>query len=683
MLPFALTIFLSAFLLFLIQPLIARMILPWFGGTAAVWTTCLMFFQTTLLLGYVYADWSTRHLRPRAQALLHMALLSVSLLALPILPGAGWRPNGYERPGLRILLLLAVTVGGPYLLLSTTGPLLQAWYAALQTGTLPYRLYALSNAGSLFALLGFPILVEPLLKSSTQAYAWSAVYVLFVLLCGVVAWRVASSPVSGIGVRDSAPASDPPLIWERFLWIGLAFCPSVLLLAITSHLSQNIAPIPLLWILPLSLYLLSLVLCFDSDRWYGRRWWLLLFVVFTGGTGYALSTENANIDIRALIPLFAIALFCCCMVCHGELARRKPGAEWLTLFYLMLALGGALGGLFVGFLAPALFHSYLELRIGLLVCVTLISGLLYRDREAHRTTWFLPVQLASAIIVGMLAYQLAIAHPRWEKEQRLVVRNFYGQLLVRDQTATEDEPAGRKLLHGTILHGTQYAAAEYRRKPSTYYCETSGVGRAVSDRARSGPLRVGVVGLGVGTLAAYGRTGDLFRFYEINDLIRDIARSQFTYVQDCRAKLDIVLGDARRSLELENPQGYDLLAIDAFSGDSIPVHLLTQEAFQQYYRHLNSHGILAIHISNRYLNLEEVVRRQAQNLSKPALLIVDSEEDEICSKSDWMLIGRDPLAFETPEWKKYAQPANPFPTGRLWTDDYSNLLQAIKRPRVN
>ncbi|MDQ6759183.1 MAG: fused MFS/spermidine synthase [Acidobacteriota bacterium] len=683
MVIFALTIFLSAFLLFLIQPLIARMILPWFGGTAAVWTTCLMFFQTTLLLGYLYADWSTRRLRPRTQALLHIALLFVSLLALPILPSAGWRPSGYEQPGLRIVLLLAVTVGGPYLLLSTTGPLLQAWYAALHTGRLPYRLYALSNAGSLLALLGFPIVVEPLLKSSTQAYAWSVAYVLFALLCGAVAWRVASSTRSVIATREPAPGSHPLRISEHLVWIGLAFCPSVLLLAITSHLSQNIAPIPLLWILPLSLYLLSLVLCFDSDRWYGRRWWLLLFVVFTGGTGYALSTENANIDIRVLIPLFAIALLCSCMVCHGELARRKPGPEWLTSFYLMLALGGALGGLFVGFLAPALFHSYLELRIGLLVCVALISGLLYRDRQAHRTTWFIPVQLASAIIVGMLAYQLAIAHPRWEKEQRLVVRNFYGQLLVRDQAATEDEPAGRKLLHGTILHGTQYADPEYRKKPSTYYCETSGVGHALNDRSRSGPVRVGVVGLGVGTLAAYGRSGDLFRFYEINDLVKDIAQSQFTYIQDCPAKLDIVLGDARRSLEVQDPQGYDLLVIDAFSGDSIPVHLLTREAFHQYYRHLNPHGILAIHISNRYLNLEGVVNRQAQNLGTPAILIVDAEEDEICSKSDWMLIGRDPLAFESAAWKKVAQPAQPFATGRLWTDDYSNLLQAIKQPRVN
>ena len=685
MLLFALTIFISAFLLFLVQPLIARIILPWFGGAAAVWTTCLMFFQTTLLLGYVYAHWSTRRLRLKTQALLHLALLAASLLALPILPSAAWRPSGNDQPALRILVLLAVTVGVPYLLLSTTGPLLQAWYAALRANALPYRLYAVSNAGSLLALLGFPLVVEPLLKSSTQAYAWSAAYALFVFLCGTIAWRVASSAATG------APASIPqtlapgPTFKERMLWIGLAFCPSVLLLAITSHLSQNIAPIPLLWIVPLGIYLLSLVLCFDSDRWYSRRWWLRLFVIFTGAAGYSMNTENANIDMRVAIPLFVIALFCCCMVCHGELARRKPEPEWLTSFYLMLSVGGALGGLFVGLIAPLVFQSHLELRIGLLVCVILISALLYKDGAARQTNWFLPVQLGSALIALMLIYQLTIGHALWVRQQRLVVRNFYGQLLVRDQDPVLEEPAGRNLLHGTILHGTQYNDPEFRTSPSTYYCETSGVGLAMKDamkdRERTQPIRVGAVGLGIGTLAAYGRRGDFFRFYEINGLVQQIAYTQFTYLRDSPATLDIVLGDARRSLELQPPQNFDLLAIDAFSGDSIPVHLLTQQAFQQYFRHLKPDGMLAIHISNRFLNLEGVVRLEAQSLGKTALLVVDDAPDEnICSKSDWMLISSDPFAFQGPKWRGLGVPAKPA-NMRLWTDDFSNLLQAIKKPR--
>ena len=642
-----------------------------------------MFFQTTLLLGYLYAHWSTRRLRPRSQALLHMALLAASLLALPILPSAAWRPSGHEQPALRILVLLAITIGAPYLLLSTTGPLLQAWYAALRANALPYRLYALSNTGSLIALLGFPLVVEPLLKSSTQAYGWSAAYVLFVLLCGAVAWRVASSPLSLTTAQGSEPLAAGPTIIDRIIWVGLAFCPSVLLLAMTSHLSQNIAPIPLLWIVPLSLYLLSLVLCFDSDRWYGRRWWLLLFVVFTGATGYALGFENENTDVRAMIPLFVIALLCCCMVCHGELARRKPGAQWLTSFYLMLSLGGALGGIFVGLIALVIFHSYLELRIGLLICVSLVSALLYKDGEARRTTWFAPVQFGSALIVLMLLYQLAIAHPRWVKEQRLVVRNFYGQLLVRDTAASDEEPARRSLLHGTILHGAQYADAQYRRKPSTYFCENSGVGRAMADRSLTGPIHVGLVGLGVGTLAAYGRPGDIFRFYEINSLVQEIAQSQFTYLQDCPAKLDIVIGDARRSLELEDPQGFDLLAVDAFSGDSIPVHLLTREAFQQYFRHLKPDGLLAIHISNRYLNLQAVVALESQNLGKSALLVTDDAVEDICSRSDWMVIANNPAAFQSPQWKGLRAPPTPSANHRLWTDDYSNLLQALKKPELH
>jgi hypothetical protein len=684
LLSFALTIFLSAFLLFLVQPLIARILLPWFGGTAAVWTTCLMFFQTALMLGYMYAHWSIQRLRPRAQALLHLVLLAASMLALPILPSNSWRPTGHEQPALRIVLLLALTVGAPYLLLSATGPLLQAWYAASRGDALPYRLYALSNAGSLLALLSFPLAVEPMFTTTTQAYGWSCGYVLFVVLCGTVAWGVGQLSIAHTPSRPVLPQVRGPGITARMVWIGLAFCPSVLLIAITSHLSQNIAPIPLLWIVPLSIYLLTLVLCFDSDRWYGRRFWLLSFVVFTAGTGYALSAENANIDIRALIPLFIITLFCCCMVCHGELARRKPEAQWLTSFYLMLSLGGALGGLFVGFIAPIIFQTYLELRVGLLVCATLVSALLYRDNEARQTTWFLPVQLGSTLIILMLAYQIAIAHPRWVRQQRLVVRNFYGQLLVRDQPETDEEPAGRKLLHGTILHGTQYTDAEYRRRPSTYYCETSGVGRAITDRSRTGPVRVGVVGLGVGTLTAYGRRGDFFRFYEINSLVQEIAQSQFTYLQDCPAKHEVVLGDARRSLELAPPQEFDLLALDAFSGDSIPVHLLTREAFREYFRHLKAEGILAIHISNRYLNLEGIVRLESQNLGKTALLVVDpaTGQQDICSKSDWMVIASNAVAFERPPWKGLGvRPDVPLNT-RLWTDDYSNLLQALKKPET-
>lgn len=673
----ALTIFLSAFLLFLVQPLIAHIILPWFGGTAGVWTTCLMFFQTALLLGYLYAHWLRGRPRSKMQAIIHVALLGGSLLALPILPSAAWRPTGAELPVFRILALLVACVGAPYMLLSATSPLLQAWYADANRSTRPYRLYALSNAGSLIALLSYPVLVEPLMRSATQAYVWSGLYVLFVFLCGAVAWRTASAPSrSRLGYGPGLERGG-----SVALWVALAFFPAALLIAITSHLSQNIAPIPLLWVAPLSLYLISLILCFDSDRWYNRRWWLPAFLVFAGGAGYALMAENANTDVRALIPLFVLALFCCCMVCHGELARRKPAAESLTLFYLMISLGGALGGLFVGLLAPLMFQSYLDLQISLLGCFAVIAVLLFRDAEARAATWFLPVEIASAGIVLMLTYQLTIEHYQWLRAQRVVVRNFYGQLRVQDRPASELEPANRRLYNGTILHGSQYTSAEYRRRPSTYYCENSGVGRAIKDRSSGSPLHVGVVGLGVGTLAAYAQAGDMLRFYEINPLVEKLARSEFTYLQDCPARLDVVPGDARRSLEGESAQGFDLLAIDAFSGDAIPVHLLTAEAFRQYLRHLKPDGLLAVHISNKYLDLGSVVRMEGSALGKSSLLIVDdAREDQICSKSDWMLVSSNPHAFEAPKWRGLGQSAPTSPYLRLWTDDYSNLLAAWKRP---
>jgi SAM-dependent methyltransferase len=680
---FAFTIFLSAFLLFLVQPLIARIILPWFGGTAAVWSTCLMFFQTTLLAGYLYAHWLTRALRPRRQALVHLALLAASVFALPILPNSIWRPSGNQQPAFRILALLAATVGVPYLLLSTTGPLLQAWYSRLNSGVMPYRLYSLSNAGSLLALLCYPVVVEPTLRSSTQTYGWSCAYLVFVLLCGALAWRmgqVRSLPSHSISVTTSGA----PTFRERVLWVALAAIPSVLLLSITNHLLQNIAPIPLLWVVPLSVYLLSLVLCFDSDRWYNRRWWFPLFVILTAWMTYELFPNQQNTNVWFLIPLFIAGLFVCCMVCHGELARLRPAPAWLTSFYLMLALGGALGGIFVGLFAPMIFHTYLELRLGLLGSVLLIAGIVYgMPRRAWlQQPWWDSLQLSSALAVAAtLVFLMAIAQPRWVSQQRLVERNFYGQLQVRDMLVDPEEPAHRDLLHGTIRHGSQYLDAQYRRIPSLYYGPTSGVGRAVSHLVQSGSMRAGVIGLGAGTIAAYGRRGDVYRFYEINPLVETIARNQFTYLRDCPAKLEVVLGDARRSLELESPQQYDLIAVDAFSGDAIPVHLLTEEAFLQYFRHLKPHGILAIHISNKYLSLEWVVRLGAEALGKRALAVFDEPDDETSSSSDWMLVTSDHAIFDAPEWKALGTPS-PRPSHlRLWTDDYSNLLSLFKLHR--
>ena len=675
---FATVIFLSAFLLFLVQPLIARVILPWFGGTSAVWTTCLLFFQAALLIGYLYSFWSAGSLRPRKQAMVHLALLACGLLALPILPGAAWKQSGGHHPELRILALLTVTVGLPYFTLSSTGPLLQAWYSRLHAGRMPYRLYALSNAGSLLALLGYPALVEPLLRVSAQAYVWSIGYGLFVLTCGAVALLVLqkSGPESH---RDDPFGESPrPSLAEHLLWLALAACPAALLLATTSHLSQNIAPIPLLWVAPLALYLLTLVLCFESERWRHRGWTYPLLLISIGAMTYFLFPDRRDARLLITLPVFMVGLFLCCMACHGELARRRPMPRWLTSFYLMLAAGGAAGGLFAGLLSPLIFRTFLELPISLLACSLLIGAILARPILARFGPRWAPIPLAAAAGVSLtLLYLVTIVQARWLSEQRLVARNFYGSLQVLDYDST---PPIRYLVHGTIQHGSQALQGELRRKPISYYGPHSGAGLAIEDRQRQGPVHLGVIGLGSGALAAYGRTGDSIRFYEINPLVETIARGEFSYLADTPAKLKVVMGDARRSLETEPPQQFDVLAVDAFSGDAIPVHLLTAEAFSSYFRHLKPAGILAVHISNTYLKLEWVVRLAAQALGKRVLLVSDtspSPDDPVMNASDWMLVSSDAHAFEGAVWEKLGD-AGPRP-GRLtlWTDESSNLLSVL------
>lgn len=678
MLSFAVTIFLSAFLLFLVQPLIARVILPWFGGSAAVWTTCLMFFQVTLLMGYAYAHATIRFLRPKAQATLHLLLLCASLLALPILPGAGWKPVDGLHPEARIVALLAATIGIPYLLLSTTGPLLQAWFARRHPTESPYRLYALSNAGSLLALIGYPVLIEPVLRLKYQAYAWSAAFLAFVVLCGVLALRMRRLHAEP-QAPDASPAGESrPEIWRYLLWVGLAFCPSTLLVAVTSHMTQNIAPIPLLWVAPLALYLLSFILTFESERWYGRRFWFPLFIVSAALMLAFLFPDDTNAPLKAVIPLFTIGFFVCAMMCHGELYRLRPAPSHLTAFYLMVSLGGALGGVFVGLVSPVLFRTYLELPVGLLITVLFITLVIHRDHPSLPGPFgrYIEYTLAGALAAGFV-FLLAIEQPRWASGYRLLVRNFYGALRVQDDAETPETEPMRELHHGTINHGTEFLHPGLRRRPTTYYGRGSGVGIALSSMK---PLRrIGLVGLGAGTLASYGRPGDFIRFYEINPVVVDIANSQFYYLKECMAKMDVQLGDARLTMERERPQGYDVLAVDAFSGDSIPVHLLTVEAFREYFRHLKPDGLLAVHISNRYLDLGRIVARIARELHKSAVYI-SNEEDNATGvfSSDWIVLSSIPDAFTAPEWNGTQREAMPDPSADLWTDDYSNLLRILK-----
>jgi len=665
----------SAFLLFQVQPVIARIILPWFGGSAAVWTTCLLFFQAVLLLGYLYAHWLYGKLRPRAQMVAHILLLAASLLVLPMWPAASWKPTGAADPTGRILLLLAVTVGLPYFLLSTTGPLLQAWYARRYRGAMPYRLYALSNAGSMFALISYPVLFEPWLGTRHQALSWSWAYAVFILLCAGTAWLGRDAAATQV---ESAPDTQDPAR-STFFRIALPACASILLLAITNHLTQNVAAIPFLWILPLSLYLLSFILCFESAGWYRRTMFLGLFAVVVGGMTYALSPEFQNNPIKVTIPFFAVGLFVCCMVCHGELARLKPHHSRLTSFYVTIALGGALGGVFVALIAPRVFSGFYELPVGLAACACVVLAVLRADPESGLGgSWKRPVPLAGALLtLAVAAYAGFVIHERG-RDARLMVRNFYGGLKVMDDTAYDSDEPVRTLMHGTITHGQQYLNPKLQGRPTTYYGPNSGVGRAIRQNQESGRVRVGVIGLGTGTLAAYGRAGDYFRFYEINPLVLQLAKTEFTFLKICKARLDVALGDARLSLEREPPENFDVLAVDAFSSDAIPVHLLTREAFVLYFRHLKPDGVLAVHVSNKHLNLTPVVKLAAASLRLDARLADTEDEENDVFGSTWVLVTSSSGFFDGPLMRT-AVVEVPLPGNmRMWTDDYSNLFQILK-----
>ena len=573
MLVYAVTIFISAFLLFQVQPMIAKIILPWFGGSAAVWTTAMMFFQLSLLVGYLYSFCSIRYLKPKQQAYLHIALLLACLVLLPISPSLSWKPEADSNPTLRILGLLTATIGLPYLLLSSTGPLLQAWYLQYRSGAIPYRLFALSNLGSMLALISFPVLVEPRFTSRGQTTLWSFGFGIFAAACGVAAWR------SRLGVRAQGspeaaglPASRPTS-GMTVMWICLAACAVVMLLSFTTYMSQNVAPIPFLWVLPLSIYLLSFILCFESGRAYDRRFFLPLLAVCLGAVAFSIYTDNYNPALRWAIPVFCVALFASCMVCHGELARMKPHPRYLTLYYLMISVGGALGGLFVGLAAPVLFDSNLELPLGLVACALLTSILLWDETIPPFGTRFGGVW-AVRVVLGLSTLSLGGYLGYHEVQAARVfhysARNFYGSLHVRDDPDSDTTTGIRVLVHGTINHGGQLLNPKFQHLATTYYGERSGIGRTLMAMKRQHPsLRVGIIGLGSGVLASYCRTADVYRFYEINALVYKIANSQFTFLSDCGANKKVLFGDARLTMERQPDQKGDRVRM-VLSGKFLP-----------------------------------------------------------------------------------------------------------------
>jgi hypothetical protein len=678
MFVYAATIFLSAFLLFQVQPMIAKFVLPWFGGSAAVWSASLLFFQLLLLLGYLYAHCLIRYLKPKQQMTVHCTLLLISLVTLPIIPKDYWKPVGGSDPLVGILLLLGATIGLPYTLLSATSPLLQAWYLRTKANVIPYRLFALSNFGSMLALLSYPFLVEPNITLRLQARIWSIGFAAFAVACAVAAWKSRS----GTDALQAAAHEDakPPRFSAILMWVSLAACASTLLLATTSHLTQNVAPIPLLWIAPLSIYLLTFILSFESDKIYQRWLFLPLGLVALGTFTYGMGEYENNSDvIKRLIPMLCGALFIACMVCHGELAKRKPHPRYLTLYFLMVSLGGAIGGLFVALIAPRIFPNYWEMPIaiaGLGVLMAIVAS--YDDDGAPR-----PLAVRASLLIVALSFGVYLARleRRANEEYILAARNFYGVLRVRDDPPGDSVNGIRVLIHGTINHGTQLLGPGGGRIPTSYFGETSGISRAIRSKGEKGPIRIGILGLGAGVTATLARAGDTLHYYEINPLIFQIAQTKFDFWKDCPADKQLYFGDGRLTLEgMKESENLDFLAMDAFTSDAVPMHLLTREAYATYARHMKPDGILAVNISNRYLDLEPIMAQAAQEMGWTGVIVYDEGNSESYYVSNtWVLLSKSPTVFAHPNFQDGSTSAlQPRKGFRTWTDDYSNIIQILR-----
>jgi SAM-dependent methyltransferase len=687
-------IFLSSSLLFLVEPMAGKRLLPLLGGSSAVWITCLVFFQTALLLGYLCAHAIATRLSRRAQLVAYGFLLVLSLVQVFVTLNP--HPHASTvRPVFSVLWVLTMLIGLPFLALSATNPLLQSWYAHSRpdhgASAPPYRLFALSNVGSLLALLAYPVLVEPNFSLRAQTLAWSLGFLLFVVVCGViiagrrkvpdlreretapspaVSGAVSTTSQAGTAATLSLIADAVPSPGEKTLWLLMAACGSLLLSAVTSHLSQNIAAIPLLWILPLTIYLLTFVLAFNGGKIYFREIMVGLLPTALGGVAYLIKDRTMDVPIMISIPLFCLSLFIGAFFCHGELYLRRPSAQYLTQYYLLIAAGGALGSMFVGVLAPVVFSGSYEMAWGLVYTAALAAALMWRQHWAWRFFW--PAAAAALLVV-------VVMQERADRENAIAqVRSFYGTLRVTEEP-TEDAGTYRTLIHGTIQHGTQFMSSEeLRRLPTTYYSRDSGVGLALDNCCKGRARRVADIGLGTGTLAAYGEPGDVFRFYASDPRVEVIARNVFTYLRESKAKIEIAHGDARLSMEAEPPENYDVIAVDAFSGDAIPVHLLTAEALKLYQRHLAPGGIIAFHISNTYLKLGPVVQEQADHAGLHAVLVSTEDDDDTGAfSSDWVLVTANEKFLALPEIANASAKIEPKPGLRLWTDDYSSLLPIL------
>ncbi len=683
---FRAAIFLASFLLFVSEPMAAKQLLPTFGGSAAVWITCLVFFQVALLAGYLYAHAITRGPATQRQSRLHIVLLVAAVVC-----AVGWS-TGYPhlhldatQPVSGIFAALAVSIGLPFLVLASTSPLLQVWLAREEQNTVSYRLFALSNTASLLALLLYPTFIEPHLSLSLQRDLWAGGVALFALITAVIAWQ---SRTSLQRTTDNEQRQVSPLR-ARLLWFLLPMAAAMQLAAVTAHLTSNIAAIPLLWVLPLAVYLITFILAFQFPQLFGLRAILMgLLAVMLVSLGLLLSNPDLRLPIYVAIVLFLIEVFLACLFCHVEAyALRPEGASETTLFYLIVAAGGATGSFLVGIAAPLIFYGNYDTAIAFLITALLAVAAMRNVATTAKKgfdwagilsgnpawTWRLLWTGCSALLLSFVV----TLHTAYLRQTILSTRNFYATLRVK-QSVTEHGDPIRTLLNGTIQHGNQIFSPDLSHVPTTYFAENSGVGVALNNCCAGRPRRIGIVGLGVGTIAAYGKAGDSIRFYEINPGVQPIASNLFTYLRDSPAQIALIEGDARASLAAESPQKFDILIVDAFSGDAIPLHLLTVEALTLYRRHLVPGGVLAFHVSNQYVNLEPEIALLATSAGMQSHRI-ESAEDKQSGEfaAVWVLASGKAAFFGQAAVATRISPIKPASGLRPWTDEYSSLLPIL------
>jgi hypothetical protein len=720
---YAATVFLSAFLLFQVQPLLSKFILPWFGGTPAVWTSAMLFFQMVLFFGYLYAHLTSTFLSHKGRFWVHLLVLGIALISVAanrLVPPNSLRPTGVanESPLLQVLLLLGATVGLPYFALSSTGPLLQKWFSDSFAGASPYRLFALSNFGSLLALLSYPFFFEANWGIVAQASMWSAGFVGFVACCTVCAWYtyarsnepVAAQPIATKQKTDTANETDaPPSAWNIFTWIALPTLACILFLAVTNEVCQNVATVPLLWIVPLALYLVSFIVAFDHPRWYVRSiYTMTTLVLLIWVANYDNVIDSIGTIVNQLLgrteenellldkmwwlqaAVYFGAMFGMAVICHGELAQSKPAPRYLTWFYLTLSMGGAVGGLLVNLGAPYVFKTFFEFPLCLIACSLLCIGLLFTRWRREFNLPFTDLAFIGSWIIlagcGNLILEMIANPQRTDRRTLHESRNFYGIVSVQQRNIGDPEE-NFTFYSGHIQHGKQFADPKKRHIPLTYYGEGSGCQKSILyAQSQSPECHIGVIGLGTGTIATYARPADKVRFYEINPIVMEIAQNKewFHYLSDCQGKLELVLGDARLQLESElrneQNQQFDVLCLDAFSGDAIPTHLLTDEAFGIYTQHLKPNGILTLHITNSFLDLYPVVKQLAEKHGYQYRRIYKTGGEGLLYRNYYMLLSKNAdfisqTADEIGELPDYLSRPREVP---LWTDEYTNLTRLLR-----